>query len=313
MVEILYSGEKCSMSDLDINIPDKRGLKALKGFQLMSLFGIFLIGLILTGVASVGFQSIPGMGERTSLLLSAAVQCVLAFCVPAWLTGKFTTHNAAQWLSLKTTPHAKAFVGVIIVYVIALPAINQIISWNESIHFPESLQWLENSLRASEEAAQGVSDKILASMNLWTMLAAIMVVGLLTGFSEEIFFRGALQNILTMPGRYAFAVWSSAIVFSAIHFQFFGFVPRLLMGVFFGYLLVWTGSLWVPVFAHAFNNSVVVLSVWLSSYGSAIDLEILGTSTAGSIPWDALTSGVATFLFFWKFRKYFFFKTVNKD
>ncbi len=301
------------MSDSDINIPDKRGLKALKGFQLMSLFGIFLIGLIVTGVAATGFQSIPGLSERMSLLLSAAVQCVLAFCVPAWLTGKFTTRDAAQWLSLKTVPHAKAFVGVIIVYVIALPAVNQIISWNESVHFPESMKWLEHSLRASEDAAQGVSDKILSSMNIWMMLAAVAVVGVLTGFSEEIFFRGALQNILTMPGRHAFAVWTAAIVFSAVHFQFFGFVPRLLMGVFFGYLLVWTGSLWTAVFAHAFNNSIVVVSVWLSSAGSVIELENIGTTVGGVIPWGALTSAAATFLFFWKFRKFFFFQSPNRN
>lgn len=302
----MYSEEKYLMSEPSVNIPDRKGLIALKGLQLMMLFGFFAIGILLTGGAAMGLHAIPGVSERISLLLSAGIQCLLAFCLPAWLTGKLTTRDSFQWLDLKTLPSAKGLLGVVIVYILALPAMNQIISWNESIHFPDGLHGLEASLRASENAAREVGNNILADMNIWGMLAAVGIVGLLTGFSEEMFFRGGLQTIMTMPGRHTFAIWTSAIIFSAVHFQFFGFFPRVLMGVFFGYLLVWSGSLWLPVFAHALNNSIVVFSVYLLGGTSIPEIDTIGIAQTGHFPWGALTSAAATFIFLRKFRGYFF-------
>lgn len=293
------------MSDSSLNIPDSKGLKVLKGFQLMILLGCFFVGLILVSVAALGINSIPGIDERTALLLSAGLQCVVAFILPAWVTGRFTTPDSFKWLGLKTMPSAKAFVGVMIVYLLALPALNQIISWNEGIHLPQSMQSVETALRNSENAAKAMSEKILESMGVWQMLAAVGIVGVLTGIAEEMFFRGGLQNILTMPGRHTLAVWTAAIIFSAVHFQFFGFVPRVLMGAFFGYLLVWTGSLWVPVFAHALNNSIVVISFYMFGDSDFPEIESLGVSEGG-FPVAAVASALATAIFLWRFRRYFF-------
>ena len=286
---------------------DGKGLKLLKGLQLIMLLGFFAVGILATGGVAYGIKSVPGIGERESLLISSALQCLLAFCLPAYLTARFSVRDPLQWLGLKKAPTLRALCGVVIVYILALPAMNQIISWNESITFPEGMRSLEESLRASENAARTISESILSSMGLWSMLAAVAIVGFLTGFSEEMFFRGGLQKSLTMPGRHTLAVWAAAIVFSAVHFQFFGFVPRMLMGAFFGYLLVWTGSLWVPVFAHALNNSVVVVSYYIIRIESGLpNLDTLGVSQSGEMPWDALTSAAATFIFLWKFRGYFF-------
>ena len=92
------------------------------------------------------------------------------------------------------------------------------------------------------------------------------LTGLLTGLGEEMFFRGALQRICCdgMRRRHL-AVWTAAFVFSTLHFQFFGFVPRLVLGAFFGYAYLWSGSLWVPVIGHALNNSAVVAFMWMGN------------------------------------------------
>ena len=74
------------------------------------------------------------------------------------------------------------------------------------------------------------------------------------------------------------AIWTTAIIFSAMHFQFYGFIPRVLLGAFFGYLAFWSGSLWLPIFAHALNNSLVVLSTWLVKRNAInIDINKIGT------------------------------------
>ena len=102
-----------------------------------------------------------------------------------------------------------------------------------------------------------------------------------TGLGEEMFFRGALQRICCdgMRRRHL-AVWTAAFVFSTLHFQFFGFVPRLVLGAFFGYAYLWSGSLWVPVIGHALNNSAVVAFMWMGN--NSIDVAAMGEAGSQS-------------------------------
>ena len=121
---------------------------------------------------------------------------------------------------------------------------NRLVAWNESIHLPSSWSGLESVLRDSENAAQAMVQQIMGGSTVWDLIAAILIVGVLTGIAEELFFRGALQRLLQSKfGNKHLAIWSAAFIFSAVHLQFFGFFPRLLMGAYFGYLVVWSGSL----------------------------------------------------------------------
>ena len=93
-------------------------------------------------------------------------------------------------------------------------------------------------------------------------------------------FRGVLQRIVQDKNHRAYvAVWICAFLFSAIHLQFYGFIPRLLLGAFFGYLLVWSKNLWLPIFAHLFNNSTVACISYFTNDKSPDNLiETVGTS-----------------------------------
>lgn len=277
------------------------------GFRLMVLFFTFFVFLIISaGIAAV-LVEVPCIGERGRILISSALQCVLAFCLPAWLAARFACNEPWRFLGVSTPVSVRPFFGVVIVYILALPAMNQLIAWNEAIHFPEWASGLESTLRGWEEANGAIAEKVLASDGIISMLTGILVVGMLTGFSEELFFRGAMQKIFQdsgiMPGL---AVWSAAVIFSAVHFQFFGFFPRMLMGAFFGYLLLWTGSLWPGVFAHALNNSIVVVGAWIAGSDSLVTVDSFGIAGEGEVPWGAITSFAATAIFFWQFRKWFF-------
>ena len=237
-----------------------KSVRESAGLRLAVLFGSFFIFLLLSSMLNQMVEGMPGEA-RTHLLLSSVVQCLLAFCVPALILARFSSNNPSKWLHLTRLPSFKAIFGVIVVYIISMPAMEWLIDWNSHVHLPESFSSLEAMFRKWEEAGEA-STKILLETHGWTsILAGIIVVGVLTGFSEELFFRGGLQGILVRSsiGRMS-AIWLAAFIFSTMHFQFFGFLPRLLMGAFFGYLLVWTRSIWVPVFAHVLNNSAVVIA-----------------------------------------------------
>lgn len=282
-------------------------------FRLLVLFTSFFVLLIVAAGVGALFDLLSGIDVRTKMLAASGVQCVVAFCLSAWITGKFSSSEPVSFLGLADSAPVKAYIGVLIVYFLALPAMNQLIAWNAGLHFPEWASGLENTLRGWEDANSAVTEKVLSAGSFGGMLCGVAIVGILTGFSEELFFRGGLQGIFSRSGvGVALSVWGAAAIFSAVHFQFFGFFPRLLMGAFFGYLLVWTCSLWPAVFAHALNNSIVVVSYWCYGDDSAGGIDGFGIAGEGELPWGAIASVVATTLFFWRFRGSFFQRRMDK-
>lgn len=282
-------------------------IRNLTSVRLLVLFTSFFFLLLIASGISYAIGLSENLSERVLLLSASIVQALLAFCLPALITAKFSSDHPLSFLSLDRGIGLRAIAGVIIVYILALPALNFLINWNESIHFPEWCGSLETVLREMEDANSGVAEKMLETSSFSGIIINIVVIGILTGFSEELFFRGALQNVFT-EGRVSksVSVWFCAFIFSAIHFQFFGFFPRLLMGAFFGYLLVWTGSLWPCVFAHALNNSIVVVTTALPSCLGFVNPDNFGVVDNDSFPWIALSGSVATALFFYFFKNYFF-------
>lgn len=276
------------------------------GFRLAVLFGSFFFLMIFSGIAGELIHSAKGLSQRSALLLMSVVQSVCAFIVPAWLTARFASSFPSRWLHLDKFPPVRAFIGVLIVFALALPAMNELIAFNSSIHLPSSMSGLEDKLRQWEDAAAQFTDVLLAPKGIAALLSGVLVIGIITGFAEEIFFRGALQGIFIRSGLgNAASIWSAAIIFSAIHFQFFGFIPRLVLALFFGYLLLWSRSLWLPVFAHALNNSVVVVSAALSAEGADYNsFETFGINEG--FPWAAVASCAATAIFLWRYKGYFF-------
>ncbi len=286
--------------------------------RILIILLLFFAGLCLTSFASMLIQMAFGSQTRDCLLCQSAAQCLLAFALPAWLAARqMDPSDPARFLAISNPSGWKAIIGVVILFIIAQPAMNQLILWNAEMHLPDSLSEVEKIIREWEEMGEATTSKILGDYSIWGLISGVLVVGVLTGCCEEIFFRGTLQNALSKVGLSpGLAIWTTAFIFSAIHFQFFGFAPRLLMGAAFGYLLVWSGSLRTSAFAHSLNNSLVVIFSWIAGRcqmnGSETfnSFENLGTVEAG-IPWPAVGSAVATALFLYFFRKYFFFKSSN--
>ena len=162
---------------------------------------------------------------------------------------------------------------------------NVIIEWNQAITFPESMSGFEQMMRQLEDNAKAVTDSLMAGATVPSLIVSVLIVGVFAGFSEELFFRGAMQRIMMSTRlNVHVTIWVVAVIFSLFHFQFFGFMPRLLLGAYFGYLLVWSRSLWVPVLVHVFNNSLVVFSTWhsVNNPGNGVDIDDIGTDLSSA-------------------------------
>jgi len=131
---------------------------------------------------------------------------------------------------------------------------------NQKMILPHFLSWM----RDKEDQAQKLTDAVLQMNTVWDMIMDLVLIGLLTAIAEEFMFRGCLQTIFKRWTKNTHAaIWITAILFSAFHMQFFGFLPRLMLGVLFGYFVAWSGSVWTSVWAHFLNNATAVVATYL--------------------------------------------------
>lgn len=151
---------------------------------------------------------------------------------------------------------------------IILWLVNLLGEWNAAIKFPEALTLLEEKLRQMEQTATETTMLLLRADTIGGLLLNLVVVAVIPAVSEEFLFRGAVQNVLkNWFKNIHWAVIVTAVIFSAVHGQFFGFLPRAALGVMLGYLLVYTRSIWTPVIAHFVNNATVVVVSFLQAKG----------------------------------------------
>lgn len=264
--------------------------------RILLLWGAFIVCLLFTTIITAWIGGT--VGNRTVLIyVSSAMQNICVFILPALLTAYYITPQPAALLGLDRKPGWGQVLVVVGTLVLSMPAMNYLVHLNESIDLPDSA--LEQWFRSTEAAARAVTDELLASQSVWQLMVSVLVVGVLTGFGEELFFRGAQQRIFLLRGVNGHvAVWVTAVIFSALHFQFYGFFPRLLLGAFFGYL-AWKGrSIWLPVVAHALNNSLaVVFGYMAANYPAFADIDSYGVPANGEFPVAAFVSMVATVVF----------------
>ncbi|MGW8122720.1 CPBP family intramembrane glutamic endopeptidase [Roseivirga echinicomitans] len=178
-----------------------------------------------------------------------------------------------------------------------------IIEWNENIQLPEFMAGFERLARQMEESMAETTEMFTTFDSFGTFLLAFVVVAILPGIGEELLFRGLLQNSLHRWSKNAhIAIWVSAFIFSAIHMQFYGLVPRMVLGALFGYLYVWSGSLWYPIIAHITNNGFALLIAYMYQ----TEVTDINPDETDSIPGYAgiIALIVVSFLLF-VFRNYY--------
>lgn len=216
--------------------------------------------------------------------------------------------NPINWIRSKDTSALMLLVtGLIVVAFMATNSV--IIEWNANFVFPEFLKEFGVWARERETLAEELTRFFTAFDSFGDFFLGVIVIALLPAIGEELVFRGMLQpELFRATGNHHAAIWISAILFSAFHMQFFGFVPRMLLGALFGYLYMWSGNLIIPMLAHFVNNGFSVLMMYLYQKGTIpIDLE-----APEAAPWPMVVGFTAVFVaLMFYFKK--FYQTQNQS
>lgn len=262
--------------------------------QLFFLLLFSFTGLLL----SIVFISIlaPVMGGIDSLnfiRVMQVFQSVFIFLVPALLCAYLFNEDGWQYLKIKKAVNLKVLIYSIILIVAIQPLISFTGYYNKMMTLPESLSELEQSMQAMENSAAALLERLMADHSPDVVIANFIVIAVAAGITEEFFFRGSLQQLVKKicHNRHV-TVWITAFIFSFIHFQFYGFVPRMLLGALLGYIFLWSGNLWIPVIVHTLNNALSVALYYKFHSTPVYDrLESFGT---GDTVWATVASIAVT-------------------
>jgi len=290
-----------------------------KALQAVLLVALILGGIILSSfltfalLAAFGLDVyvIENMGKGfwENLTLIKCIQIltsVLVFVFPAIAFAAIIYKKPAQYLQLTTKTSSNQWLtGTLLtagIILFSFPFMAYVLQWNMALELPEAFSEMENWMRLQEESMKELTLAFLQMESIGSLLFTLILVAVAPAISEELLFRGVIQQWFGSFMNVHVAILTASILFSAMHMQFLGFFPRLFIGMYLGYIFYWTGNLWFPIIGHFINNGIQVLAV----YFGALDIEAAANAPETQIPiWGALLSLITITIFGLAIKRYF--------
>ncbi len=250
---------------------------------LTSILGI-LIALPFFGTGILeNFNEINGISNEFDIRFLKYFQVVNqlgVFIIPVLFYAYLENRKIGNYLKVDKKPGARFLILSSILIIASIPAINWMVVLNEQMSLPEFMKGFESWMRESEDKANKLTEAFLEVDTISGLIVNLFIIALLAALGEELLFRGVVLQLFYEGLKNShLAVFISAILFSALHLQFYGFLPRTVLGILFGYIFIWTGSLWIPIILHFLFNGITVVAAYLYNTGHiSTDIESFGTT-----------------------------------
>jgi len=279
-----------------------------------SLFLVNMIGLLLA-VPFYGksfMESLTGVYNYSdSLVISKLkylqiVNQLALFIMPVLIFAMFAGKSIPDYLKLNRKINLFPLMIGISIIAACMPFINWLGEVNGNMNLPQQLGGIEEWMRTSENEAATLTSAFLGTATWGGFLINILMIAILPAIGEEFFFRGVLQRLFSEWFKNAHvAIIVTAFIFSAIHMQFYGFIPRFVLGMFLGYAFYWSGTLWVPIIIHFINNGMTVFIAFLAARGTVnADYETFGSSDNMYVIIISAAAVILMMFLFYRLRKH---------
>lgn len=241
---------------------------------LLTLLTSWLIFGIAPGELSIGGQEYSSK-EINYFKYIQVLQHLSIFLIPSLIISFFMKRDIGSYLGINRWPGALAAI-LSLLFIFFLIPLTSYLGWlNAGLDLPGWLEGMEQWMLVKEEQAGRLTSLLINTTTISGLMVNMLIIAVIPAVGEEFLYRGVLQKIFTAWLRSGhLAVLLTAFIFSATHLQFYGFLPRFVLGLAFGYMYLWSGSIWLPVLAHFVNNAIPVFLSYLLSWeniNSAVD------------------------------------------
>lgn len=235
-------------------------LLVLAGAFVFSILSA-IVGFMLYGPSFMKELTAMGYGEGDLNFMKVfqTLTSIGTFIVPALLLRRIEGPDS-RLFNFTLPKQSQLLLLVVGIMLFSGPLMELTSLINKEMQLPEALRGVEQWMKAQEQQMAMLTEKLLYTTSIGGLLFNVFMIAVIPAIGEELLFRGCLQPIFWRWTKNPHAaIWITAILFSAIHMQFYGFLPRMLMGAAFGYMLYWGKSIWLPIIAHFINNAVAVI------------------------------------------------------
>jgi len=283
---------------------------------LLIAFGGLIVGqfvaiMIVTKLYHLSFiqvmEMVTNISEypdyKVAIYILQGLSAVFAFILAPWFFLRFIEKKRFSVLSPNKRIELLPVTLALLISIVFMAVNFKFAEWNAQMVFPEFLRDVETWMRLQEDKLEEATYFLTTINNPLELVMAMVVIAIIPAIGEELLFRGLIQNqLLSWTRNTHWAVWLTAILFSVIHIQFYGFVPRMLLGVLFGYMYVWSGNLLYPILAHFANNGFQIAMLYL--YSS--DLTEFNIDDTSTVPWPVFfTSALISLVLILYYRHHF--------
>ncbi len=277
-----FSTAKLNKTDMNIMLPEFRNYSPF--IKLLFLLIIIFTGLITisflgllvaipvfetdTVFSFLGGKDFNNSNQVAFLKYMQIISHFAIFIIPAFFYAWLFENgwNRFFMFSKKINVYLMFFGAVVMLSM--LPFVNYLVEINKLFHLPQSMQNIEKWMKLSEKTAEEIIKVFLNTKTISGLIVNLFMIAIIPAIGEELIFRGIIQrNLSQWFGNAHIAVFVTAFIFSVVHLQFYGFFPRLFLGGLLGYMFLWTGNIWLPIFAHFINNATAVSVAWLYTSG----------------------------------------------
>ncbi len=268
------------------------------GWFLFIVLLSFLLAIFISFLVIILSHQDPAALSDTSTLIRTGnihilkylqiIQSVFLFIVPPVIFAFFVTKNPGKWLKTNKGISWQTLILLFFVMLSMFPVTNFLAEINQTFRLPDFLSGVYDWMNQKEQELAVLTEQFLKADSVSEFILNFVMIALIPAIGEELLFRGVLQKIFSeWTKNIHWGIFITAFLFSAVHMQFLTFLPRFFLGIIFGYLLVWTQSLWVPILAHFFNNGFAVIVSYLTQKQNiSKDVENIGQS--GNFFWLSL-------------------------
>lgn len=273
--------------------------KTTKFERLFILLALIIIGLILGTVVGFAYVIITKSNPQdlNSLRFMQISSQLFTFVFPPIAYAFLVKEKPVNALGLKNVKILWFLIGTAMIFAI-MPLNSILAEWNAGLKLPESLSALEQMMKQMQESASAMIEKFVSVDTIGGLMLNLFMIAGLAALGEELLFRSIIQTSLIKICKNAHVgILIASAIFSFIHLEFYGFVPRLILGMLLGYMFYFSGSIWVPMLMHFLNNGTVVLIYFLNNKDiTNIDVDTFG-QTSIPILIVSIVVMIALFLF----------------
>jgi len=221
-------------------------------------------------------------GQIHYLKFVQAFQHISIFLIPSLIISWLMSGSIITYQGMNRVPDLFTFFIVLILAISIIPVTGAAGILNSGLGLPEWLSVVEEWMIKKEHQAVSITGWLIEAKGLGALSVNIIVLALVPAFGEEFLFRGILQQIFSKWFNSGHtAVWITSVIFSVVHLQFYGFIPRMILGLIFGYLFLWSSTIWLPLFAHFINNLIPVIGSYLVGWDRLKDGLVDGAPDRG--------------------------------